>query len=154
MTTTWQLASTTLDIQVRFAETDLMGVVHHSVYLVWLEAGRIAWLDAAGMPYTEIAGGGNHFAVTGVRVEYRAPARFGDVVQVSTRLENLRSRQVSFAYEVRNAAGGALLATATTDHVCVDLGATIARIPDHVLRRMRAGAESIDRHNLTRGRIQ
>ena len=80
-----------------------MGVVHHSVYAVWLEAGRIAWLDAAGMPYAEIAGGGNHFAVTGVRVEYRAPARFGDVVQCHTQLENLRSRQVSFAYEVRNA---------------------------------------------------
>ena len=64
-----------------------MGVVHHSVYAVWLEAGRIAWLDAAGMPYTEVAEGGHHFAVTGLRIEYRTPARFGDVVRVETRLE-------------------------------------------------------------------
>ena len=53
-----------LDIPVRFAETDAMGVVHHSNYIVWFEAARVAWMDAAGMPYTEVAAGGNHFAVT------------------------------------------------------------------------------------------
>lgn len=134
-----------LDILVRFAETDLMGVVHHSVYAVWLEAGRIAWLDAAGIPYAEVAESGHHFAVTGLQIEYRMPARFGEVVRVETRLDVLRSRQVSFAYDVRNAANGSLLATARSEHVCVDLDTQGARIPADVIERMRSGAETLSR---------
>ena len=48
-----------------------MGVVHHSNYIIWFEAARVAWMEVAGTPYTEFAAGGNHFAVTGVQVEYR-----------------------------------------------------------------------------------
>lgn len=136
-------ADVALDIPVRFAETDLMGVVHHSVYAVWLEAGRVAWMEAAGMPYAEVAGGGHHFAVTGLALEYRASARFGDVVSVLTRLDSLRSRQVSFGYEVRNAGNGTLLATATSDHVCVDLDGQVTRIPSDVVARMRSGEEAL-----------
>ena len=57
------------------------GIVHHSAYIVWFEAGRIAWLDAVGVPYAEIAAAGYHFAVIGVEVDYRTPARFGDTVR-------------------------------------------------------------------------
>lgn len=141
----WEHSAVTLDIPVRFAETDQMGVVHHSAYLVWMEAGRIAWLNAAGIPYTEIAGGGNHFAVTGISVAYRNPARFGDVVQVVTRLESLRSRQVSFIYDVRNAASGAHLAAAKSEHICVDLDGQMTRIPAEIVARMLAGARELAR---------
>lgn len=136
-------AGVKLEIPVRFAETDLMGVVHHGVYAVWLEAGRIAWLEAAGVPYTEIAAGGNHFAVTGLAAQYRTPARFGDMVRIVTRLQTLRSRQVSFAYEVRRAADDLLLATAASEHICVDLAGRTAKIPADVLTRMRTGADML-----------
>ena len=49
------LPAVPLDLAVRFVETDAMGVVHHSNYLVWFEAARVAWMDAAGMPYAEVA---------------------------------------------------------------------------------------------------
>lgn len=131
-----------LDIRVRFAETDAMGIVHHSNYIVWFEAGRVAWMDAAGMPYAEVAAGGNHFAVTGVQVEYRTPVRFDDRLQVITRLVKLRSRQVSFAYEVRNAENE-LLVTGGSDHICVDLEGRMTRIPGHVMERLRTGTATL-----------
>lgn len=136
------LPSFSLDIPVRFAETDLMGVVHHSVYVVWFEAARIAWMDAVGMPYVEVAAVGRHFAVTGVQVEYRASARFGDTVRVAATVTKLRSRHVSFAYRVTNAASGELLATGSTQHICVDLEGRTARIPDWVITRLNEGMES------------
>src|SRR5690554_2926587 len=86
----WARATVPLDLTVRFAETDLMGVVHHSAYVVWFEAGRVAWMSAAGMPYAEVGATGHHFAVTAVHAQYRAAARFGDVVRVITRLTQLR----------------------------------------------------------------
>jgi len=128
-----------MDVPVRFVETDLMGVVHHSAYVPWLELGRIAWLAGIGMPYTEIAAGGHHFSVTGITVQYRASATFGDTVRVVTRLAQLRSRQVSFEYELFNAATDQLLATGRSDHICVDLAGRMAKIPQDVIDRIAAG---------------
>ena len=132
-----------LELPVRFAETDAMGVVHHSNYIIWLEAARVAWMDAVGMPYREFAAGGHHFSVVGVRGEYRAPARFGDTVRVTATVRHLRSRQVSFDYVVTNAATGQLLMTGATDHICVDLEGRMARIPDEVMVRLQIGMEKL-----------
>ena len=107
-------AAVPLDITVRFAETDQMGVVHHSEYVVWFEAGRVAWMAAAGMPYTEIAGAGYNFAVTDLQCRYRNAIRFGDPVQVITRLGSLRSRQIEFVYEIRNLQTGVIYADGHT----------------------------------------
>lgn len=114
-----------------------MGVVHHSNYLIWFEAARVAWMDAAGMPYAEVAAGGHHFAVTGAQVEYRRAARFGDTVRVTVAITLLKSRQIHFAYAVHNAASGALLARGRTEHVCVDLEGRMSTIPPEVLDRLR-----------------
>jgi acyl-CoA thioester hydrolase len=133
----------TIEIPVRFAETDAMGIVHHSAYVIWLEAGRIAWLAAAGAPYAGIAAGGHHFSVTKVELTYRRSVRFGATVLVTTRVVEVRSRQVVFSYTLheRDAAGGAgaLLAEGRTEHVCVDLQGRVATIPPHVMALLEAG---------------
>lgn len=136
-------AGASLDLAVRFVETDAMGVVHHSNYLVWFEAARVHWMDVAGIPYAQVAAGGNHFAVTAAGVEYRAPARFGDVVRVTVTLAQLRSRQVRFEYVVENAASGVLLATGYTQHICVDLDGHMAKIPAAVLDGMIDGMKRL-----------
>ncbi|RLT34596.1 MAG: acyl-CoA thioesterase [Chloroflexi bacterium] len=121
-----------LDITVRFAETDQMGVVHHASYIVWFEAGRVAWMGAAGLPYAQISNAGYNFAVVDVQCRYRAAIRFGDPVQVITRLVSLRSRQVEFAYEVVNSETGLLCAAGSTSHICVDNSGAMTRIPEWV----------------------
>lgn len=138
-----QLSAVTIDIAVRFAETDAMGVVHHSTYIVWFEAARVAWMDAAGVPYVEVAGGGHHFAVTALQLEYRSPARFGDTVRVKAWVSRLRSRHVRFEYEVTHAASGALLAAGSTEHICVDLEGRMARIPETILERLQTGLRTL-----------
>lgn len=132
-----------IELPVRFAETDAMGVVHHSNYVIWFEAARVAWMDAARVPYTEFAASGHHFAVTAVQVEYRAPARFGDTVRITAAPGRLRSRHVSFHYTVHNARDGALLAAGHTEHVCVDLDGHMARIPQPLLARLEAGMAAL-----------
>lgn len=139
----WERAVARIEMPVRFAETDAMGIVHHSNYLVWFEAGRIGWMAAVGMPYSEIAAGGHHFAVTSVGVEYRTPARFGESVCVVTRLCRLRSREVAFAYEVRRAGDDTLLASGKSDHICVDLEGRTAKIPGEVMERLLQGAAAL-----------
>jgi acyl-CoA thioester hydrolase len=117
--------------------------VHHSSYIVWFEMGRVAWMKAANMPYTEVAGSGYNFAVTAIHAAYRAASRFGDTIQIVTRLANLRSRQVEFTYEIRNAADQTLLATGSSEHICVDQSGKMTKIPQSIYNRLIAGAERL-----------
>lgn len=136
-------APVAIEADVRFAETDQMGVVHHSSYIVWFEMGRVAWMKAAGMPYTEVADSGHNFAVTTIHAAYRASCRFGDTVQIVTRLTKLRSRQVEFHYEVRNAADQTVLATGSSEHICVDGVGKMTKIPSTIYERLWRGAERL-----------
>ncbi len=111
---------TTLSLRVRFAETDQMGVVHHSRWAVWLEAARVEWLRERGLSYRELEDTGVSLAVSELSVRYRAAARFDDLLEVTARLDEGRSRRFIFSYTVRRPADGTLLAEARTVHVPTD----------------------------------
>jgi acyl-CoA thioester hydrolase len=105
-------------IEVRYAETDQMGIVHHANYLVWFEQARTRLCALAGFHYAEIEKQGYLLLVTGASVCYRGPSRYGDEVDVACWVDRLGSRGVTFAYAVSR--GDDLLATGTTEHVWVD----------------------------------
>jgi acyl-CoA thioester hydrolase len=108
-----------ITIRARYAETDAMGVVHHASYIVWLEQGRTELLRALGTSYRAIEAAGFFVVLTDLRVRYLAAARYDDLVSVRATLAALRSRQISFAYELRMAETGARLLTARSEHVVV-----------------------------------
>jgi acyl-CoA thioester hydrolase len=108
----------TIDVEVRYAETDQMGVVHHAEYVVWFEMARTRLCAASGWHYAEIERLGYHLMVTGVEVSYRRPARYGETAQVACSLARLGSRGLAFAYRVTR--DGDLLVRGTTEHVWVD----------------------------------
>jgi acyl-CoA thioester hydrolase len=108
-------------VEVRYAETDQMGIVHHANYLVWFEQARTRLCLEAGFHYAEIEKCGYLLLVTGARLSYRGPSRYGDTVDVACWVARIGSRGVTFAYSV--ARDGDLLATGETDHVWVDAAA-------------------------------
>lgn len=108
----------TLEVEVRYAETDQMGVVHHAEFVVWFELARTRLCSKSGWHYSEIEELGYLLMVTGVEVRYRKPARYGETVELHCRVDKLQSRGVRFAYDVRGREG--LLATGATDHIWVD----------------------------------
>src|SRR3954447_18867852 len=111
--------STEITIRARYAETDAMGVVHHASYVIWLEQGRSELLRALGVSYREIEAAGFFVVLSDLRVRYHAAARYDDLVLLRATLNGTRSRQLSFAYELRLGATGALLVTAQSEHIVV-----------------------------------
>jgi acyl-CoA thioester hydrolase len=111
------LRSTT-EVEVRYAETDQMGVVHHANYLVWFELARTRLCTLSGFHYHQIEELGYHLMVTACQVEYRRGARYGDILEVDAWLAELATRRLRFAYEVRRQDD--LLATGLTEHVWVN----------------------------------
>ena len=113
-----------VEIEVRYAETDQMGVVHHANYLVWFELARTNLCTVSGFHYAEIERLGYHLMVTAADARYRRGARYGDRLRVVAWVARLASRGLRFAYEVHR--DDELLATGSTEHVWVD--ATTGRL--------------------------
>ncbi len=120
---------------VRYAETDQMQIVHHANYIVWMEEGRSEFMRTSGGDYADVERGGHLLAVTGVQARYLAPAHYGERVTVRTWIEELRSRTLTFGYEIVNAETGALLVTGQSEHVCMDRQGRVMRIPE-LLRKL------------------
>jgi acyl-CoA thioester hydrolase len=107
-------------LRVRYAETDAQGVAHHSSYVTWLEVARVEWLRTGRASYAELERSGYVLPVIELRIRYVAPARFDDALRVRACLTDVRSRSVSFVYEVvTDEAHPRQLANGMTRHICL-----------------------------------
>src|SRR5258708_32313554 len=63
------------EIRVRYAETDAMGIAHHTAYLVGFEVGRTEYTRAMGLPYRQVEQSGTRLVVVEVACRSHQPAR-------------------------------------------------------------------------------
>lgn len=108
------------EIEVRYAETDQMGVVHHGVYPQYLELGRVSWLDQFGLHYQKMEEQGILLPVYNLQIAYLASAKFGDVLEVETQLLEKPKARITFIYKIYHKLDRKLLAEASTTLVFVD----------------------------------
>ena len=124
----------TSTLRVRYGETDQMGVAYHANYLVWCEIGRTDYMRELGAPYAELERQGHFLAVAEASVRYRAAAHYDDRVRVVTTVEAVRSRTITFAYDIeRVEPEPASLAHATTTLVSIDREGRPRALPADVL---------------------
>jgi len=108
-------------LRVRYAETDRMGVVYHSNFVIWFEVGRVELLRQLGFQYSEMETEDNcHIPVVDLRVRYKSPALYDDEIVVRTQIKNVRSSLLHFSYEVFREADRTLLATGETMQIIVN----------------------------------
>ncbi|MBW3554797.1 MAG: acyl-CoA thioesterase [Gemmatimonadetes bacterium] len=142
----------TSTFRVRYAETDQMGVAYHPHYLVWCEIGRTDFIRDLGISYAELERRGHLLAVAEASVRYAASARYDDVIRVDTRLVAVKSRTLTFAYEIhRDEPDPAALATATTTLISLDRDGAPRRLPDTVLDLFRAAEHPDTGADMIRG---
>jgi len=124
-------------VRVNYSETDQMGVVYHSRYLVWLDIARTEHLRRSGMSYRELEESGLRLAVSEVAIRYRQPARYDDPVRIRCWVREVASRKVDFGYAVEHADTGRLLATASTSLIALDATMALTRLPERVRQALR-----------------
>ena len=119
------------EVRVRYAETDKMGIVHHSNYYVWFERGRSDYCRNRGFSYLEMEEKDNLMMVVAEsQCRYKSPAFYEDVLTIRTRAETIRSRSLTFVYEVLRGSDSKLLATGMTKHVMTDSAKNIKTLPE------------------------
>lgn len=89
-------------LDVRYYETDQMGIVHHSNYIRYFECGRMAMLEEVGLPMHKIEEAGVMMPITEVECRYRVPAKLGDKLRVVTMINEMPRARLTVHTEIYN----------------------------------------------------
>lgn len=104
-------------LTVRYAETDQMGIVHHSNYPIWFEAGRTDFIKEKGLPYSKIEESGFMLPLIELSCSYKGSTKYGDTVVVTTRIKEFSLTRIVFYYEVYKNNDLNLVTKGETEHV-------------------------------------
>ena len=108
------------ELKVRYAETDQMGIVHHSNYYVYFEAAREDFIGGVGMEYAEMEQMGIMMPIMETRCKYKEGAKYGDILLIETSLKELSPVKVLLTYNIKRKNDQKLLAKGETVQAFVD----------------------------------
>ena len=128
------MVSISTKIRVRYQETDKMGIVYHSNYLIWFEIGRTELFKKLGISYAELESKGYFLLVTEAHCNYKAPATYDDEIEVITTLSEFKNSRLAFAYEVKR--GNTLITSGMTKHAFLGINGKVARIPSDIIEAL------------------
>jgi len=123
-----------LQLRIAYADTDNMGVVYYANYLTFFERGRTEWMRELGLTYKEIEKRGFYFPVTYADCNYKAPAKYDDLITVETRLIDIGAASITCGYRI--VCDGNLLVTGKTIHPFVNKDMKIVRFPKDIKELM------------------
>jgi acyl-CoA thioester hydrolase len=127
-----------IEIRVSYAETDQMGVAYHGRYPVWLEMARTEHLRRTGTSYRDLEARGLLLSVTDLRIRFRRPARYDDLVTIRCWVRDLASRRVTFGYAVERSEDAVLLATAVVSLIALNRDFGVTRLPSEITDALEA----------------
>jgi len=106
-------------ITARYGETDMMGIVHHSVYALYYEQARVDFIKNFGITYLQLEKEGLMLPLVSLNCNYKKPVYFADEVVVETSVEEIKPAKIKFRYNVYNSDND-LVNTGYTEHGFVD----------------------------------
>ncbi|MCM3316392.1 acyl-CoA thioesterase [Rummeliibacillus stabekisii] len=106
------------EIEIRYAETDQMGVVYHANYVIWMELGRTQLIHDLGFSVTQLEEAGYVSPVMNVNVSYKAALRYGEKAIIRTWIVSQERLRTVYGYEIVHS-DGTIAATATSEHIVV-----------------------------------
>jgi acyl-CoA thioester hydrolase len=129
------------EIRVRYGETDMMGVVHHSVYPLYFEEARTELMRAVGFRYADLEADGYLLPLADIGIRFIRGAVYDDTLVLTARLTEVTKVRVVIEYEVFRQADGERLATGRTHHACTGKDLRPRRLPAEVHEAFRDAVE-------------
>lgn len=122
-----------IQLRVRYSETDAMGLLHHSNYLAYFEVGRTELFRHQGGSYRRMEELGLYFVVASVKISFKRPAKYDDLLDLTTSIQRQTPARIEHHYELCK--DGDLLAEADTVIACVGPDGVPQRIPEDLLQQ-------------------
>jgi acyl-CoA thioester hydrolase len=120
-----------IQIRVRYAETDRMGLLHHANYLIYFEQARTELLRARGAAYKELEDRGFFLVIAKVEIKYKSPAHYDDVLTIRTTVTKTSPIRIEHKYEVFRE--GTLICDGASTLACVDREGKLQAMPEWLM---------------------
>lgn len=127
-----------MEIKIYYEDTDCGGVVYYANYLRYFERARTQYMEDHGLSVTGLLKEGTQFLVVHAEVDYRSPARYGDVLTIETRLAETGRTSLTFAHLVRERASDRVVVEGSAKLVAVDLDGKVKRLEPHLLHALQS----------------
>lgn len=122
-------------MRIYYHDTDCGGVVYYANYLRYLEEGRTEFFEQRGVAIKKLAESGTVFVVARQEIDYKAPAYYGDILEIDTRLANLSKVRMELDCEVKNQEGKTVCVAKTT-LACVGSDLKPKGLPEEVRKAL------------------
>ena len=126
----------TIDIRVRYAETDQMGVVFNANLLVYFEVARTEYMRGLDTAYRDMENDGYYLMVSEAHCKYTGPAEYDDVLEITTWVDRVRPMRIDFRHQVRRRQDGAPVAEGHVVLACVDGSLRPQALPAEVREKL------------------
>ena len=120
----------TIRIKIYYEDTDAGGVVYYANYLRFMERGRTELLSDKGIDVAEYHDKGYFFPVVHVDINYRRPAKLGEIIEVVTQVVEITNTTITFKQEIFR--DDAVLVEATVKLACINRDGKPQRIPSEL----------------------
>lgn len=125
-----EIKSFEFDVRIAYADTDRMGVVYYANYFTLFERGRTELMRNLGLRYRDLEEKDKIFLpVSEASCRYLSPAKYDDLIRVTTRVKALGGAHIDFEYEIADAETGKKLAEGFTRHPFVNTAWKPVRVP-------------------------
>jgi acyl-CoA thioester hydrolase len=125
-----------VEIRVYYKDTDAGGVVYNANYLCFFEMARTEYMRERGLSIEEYINNGLSFVVVHAELNYKSPARYGDVLWISTQLAELKRTSFVFQHQIINKADQRLIVTGTTKLCCLDKQGKVRALPPEIVQKL------------------
>jgi acyl-CoA thioester hydrolase len=126
-----------MDVHIYYEDTDCGGVVYYANYLRYMERARTGYLAAKGYSVKKFMDEGTLFMVLRAEVDYRSPARYGDIVEIETWVSDVTRATMIFEHIMRDKASRRVFVECRTKVVFVDAHAKPKRLSADYVERVK-----------------
>lgn len=127
----------TMDVHIYYEDTDCGGVVYYANYLRYMERARTEYLASRGYSVKKLMDEGTIFMVLRVEVDYKSPARYGDIIEIETWVRDVTRVTMMFEHIMREKTAGRVFVVCRTKVVYVDKNGRPKRLPDDYVEKMK-----------------
>lgn len=127
-----------MEIRIYYEDTDCGGVVYYANYLKYFERARTDYLDRRGYSVAELMKQGTIFMVVRAEVNYKSPARLGDVLTVETTIDTSKNASVTFSHIFRERESGRVVVEGSATLVATDADGKVKRLDPEIKKALDA----------------
>ena len=127
-----------MDIRIYYEDTDCGGVVYYANYLKYFERARTHFLEECGLSVAGLIEQGTQFLVVHAEIDYRSPGRYGETLEIETRLSEVGQASLTFAHVIRERTTQRIIVEGSAKLVTVDDQLKVKRLDPGIVAALRA----------------